>query len=50
MCGERVCLNSFWCTKCQKWVHLRFVDVLRQVSLLSCQDVFVGLVRVATAQ
>ena len=50
MCGEQVCLNSFWCTKCQKWVHRRFVDVLRQVSLLSCQDVFVGLVRVATAQ
>ena len=29
------------CTKCQRWVHRRYSDVRRQVSLLSCLDVFV---------
>ena len=32
--------NSIQCTKCQGWVHRRCSDVLRQVSLLSCRDVF----------
>ena len=40
-CGERVGYNSIWCTKCQKWVHRRCLDVSRQVNLLSCHDVFV---------
>ena len=35
-CGERV-----GCTKCQRWVHRRYSDVSRDVSLLSCRDVFV---------
>ena len=33
--------NSIQCTKCQRWVHCRCSDVPRQVSLLSCWDVFV---------
>ena len=40
-CGERVGCNSIQCTKCQKWVHCRCSDVPRQVSLLSCWDIFV---------
>ena len=39
--GERVGCNSIQCTKCQRWVHRRCSDVPRQVSLLSCCDVFV---------
>ena len=42
VCGERVGCNSFQCTKCQRWVHRRCSDVPRQVSLLSCRDVFVS--------
>ena len=41
VCGERVGCNSIQCTKCQMWVHRRCSDVPRQVSLLSCRDVFV---------
>ena len=41
VCGERVGCNSIQCTKCQRWVHRRRSDVPRQVSLLSCSDVFV---------
>ena len=41
VCGERVGCNSIQCTKCQRWVHRRCSDVPRQVSLLSCWDVFV---------
>ena len=41
VCGERVGCNSIHCTKCQRWVHRRCSGVPRQVSLLSCQDVFV---------
>ena len=40
-CGERVGCNSIQCTKCQRWVHRRCSDMPRQVSLLSCRDVFV---------
>ena len=40
-CGERVDCNSVQCTKCQRWVHCRCSDVLRQVSLLSRRDIFV---------
>ena len=40
VCAERVGYNSIKCTKYQKWVH-RCSDVPRQVSLLSCWDVFV---------
>ena len=39
--GERVGCNSIQCTKCQRWVHRCSPDVPRQVSLLSCWDVFV---------
>ena len=35
VCGERVGCNSIQCTKCQRWVHRRCSDVLRQVSLVS---------------
>ena len=35
VCGEWVGYNYIQCTKCQRW------DVATQVSLLSCQDVFV---------
>ena len=41
VCGERVGCNSLQCTKCQTKVHPCWSDVLRQVSLLSCRDVFV---------
>ena len=40
VCGERVGCNSIQCTKCQRWVHRRYSDVPRQVSLLSCRDIF----------
>ena len=40
VCGEWVGCNSIQCTKCQRWVHRRCSDVPRQVSLLSCRDVF----------
>ena len=39
--GEQVGCNSIQCTKCQSWVHCCYSDVPRQVSLLSCRDVFV---------
>ena len=42
VCGERVGCNSIQCTKCQRWVYRRCSDVPRQVSLLSCRDVFVS--------
>ena len=41
VCGERVGCNSIQCTKCHRWVHRRFSNVSRQVSLLSCREVFV---------
>ena len=41
VCGERVGCNSIQCTKCQRWVHRRCSDVPRQLSLVSCRDVFV---------
>ena len=41
VCGEGVGCNSIQCTKCQRWVHCRCSDVPRQVSLLSCRDIFV---------
>ena len=41
VCGERGDCNSIQCTKCQRWVHRHCSDVPRQVSLLSCQDIFV---------
>ena len=41
VCGERLGRNSVQCTKCQRWVHRRYSDVPRQVSLLSCRDIFV---------
>ena len=41
VCGEWVACNSVQCTKCQRWVHRRCSDVPRQVSLLSCRDIFV---------
>ena len=41
-CGVQVCCNSIHCTKCQRWVHHCCSDVPRQVSLLSCWDVFVS--------
>ena len=41
VCGERVGCNSIRCTKCQRWVHRPCSDVPRQVSLLSCRDIFV---------
>ena len=40
-CAEEVGCNSIQCTKCERWIHLRCSDTLRQVSLLSCRDVFV---------
>ena len=39
VCGERAGCNSIQCTKCQRWVHRRCFDVLRQV--ISCWDIFV---------
>ena len=41
VCGEWVGCNSIQCMKCQRWVHRRCPDVTRQVSLLSCRDIFV---------
>ena len=41
VCGERVGCSSIQCTKCQRWIHRRCSDVPRQVSLLSCRDIFV---------
>ena len=41
VCGVRTVCNSIHCTKCQRWVHRRYSDVPRQVSLLSCRDVIV---------
>ena len=41
VCDEQVGCNSIQCTKCQSWVHCCCSDVPRQVSLLSCPDVFV---------
>ena len=41
ICGERVGCNSIQCTKCQRWDHCGCSDVPRQVSLLSCRDIFV---------
>ena len=41
VCCERVSCNCTKCTKCQRWVHHRCSGVPRQVSLLSCRDVFV---------
>ena len=41
VCGERVGCNSIQCTKYQRWVHPSCSDVSRQVSLLSCRDVFI---------
>ena len=38
--GEQVGCNSIQCMKCQMWAHHRCSDVPRQVSPLSCQDVF----------
>ena len=40
-CGKRVKLYSVRRIECQKWVNLCCLDVPRQVSLLSSQDVFV---------
>ena len=40
-CGERVGCNYIQCGKCQRWVHHCCSDLPSQVSLLSCQDVFV---------
>ena len=40
-CGGRVGCNTIKYTKCQRWLHRRCSDVPRQVSLLSCWDVFV---------
>ena len=39
--GERAGCNSIQYTKCQRWVHRRCSDVPRQVTVLSCRDVFV---------
>ena len=39
--GELVGCNSIQCTKCQRWVHRSCSNVPRQVSLLSCWDIFV---------
>ena len=41
VCGEQVGCNSVQCMKCQRWAHLHCSDKRRQVSLLSCPDVFV---------
>ena len=41
VCSVWVGCNSIQCTKCQRLVHCRCSDVPSQVSLLSCQDVFV---------
>ena len=41
VCGERFAFTSIQYTKCQRWIHRRCSDVSRQVSLLSCRNVFV---------
>ena len=41
VCGWWVGCNSIQCMKCQRWVHHCCSDVPRQVSPLSCCDVFV---------
>ena len=41
VCGGWVGCNSIQCTKCQRWVHRCCSGVPRQVSLLSCRDIFV---------
>ena len=41
VCDEQVGCNSIQCMKCQRCVHHRCSDVPRQVSLLSCQEIFV---------
>ena len=41
VCSERVGCNSIQGTKCQRWVYCHCSEVPRQVSLLSCQDIFV---------
>ena len=40
VCNKQVGCNSIQCTKCHRWVHCH-CSVPRQVSLLSCQDIFV---------
>ena len=37
---NRLVFNSFWCSISQEWVHCCCSDVPRQVSVLSCKDVF----------
>ena len=39
--GEQAGCDSIPCTKYQRRVHCRCSDVPRQVSLLSCRDIFV---------
>ena len=41
VCGEQVGCSSIQCIKCPRWVHCRCSNVPRQVSLVSCRDVFV---------
>ena len=41
VCSEQIGCNSIQCTKCQRWLHRFSSNVPRQVSLLSCWDVFV---------
>ena len=41
VCGERVGCNVIQYIKSHRWVHRRCSDEPRQVSLLSCRDVFV---------
>ena len=41
VCGERVRCSSIQCMKYQRWVHRRYSDVPRKVSLVSCHDIFV---------
>ena len=41
VCGKRVGCNYLQCTKNQRWFIRLCSDVPRQVSLLSCWDIFV---------
>ena len=41
VCGEWIGCNFIQCMKCQRWVHQCCSDVLRQVRLPSCWDVFI---------